>query len=158
MRRSLGERQRSLLIRPAHEEERDALEALQWRASLGNAGDRDALLANPDAIELPVDQIRQGLVFVADWDGRTAGFAALLPRPDGDVELDGLFVDPVDQRRGIGRALIDRCASFAQQSGATALHVIGNPNAEAFYRSAGFEQTGLQATRFGPGLLMRRRI
>ena len=147
-----------IYIRSAGEEERDTLEALQWRASLGNEGDRDAVLANPDAIELPPDQIRQGLVFVAELDGRLAGFAALLLRPDQDVELDGLFVDPASQRQGIGKALVGYCTAFARRHGATALHVVGNPNAEAFYRSTGFKQTGTQATRFGLGLLMQRQI
>ena len=36
------------------------LESLQWRASLGNPGDRDALLANPDAIALMIEQIAAG--------------------------------------------------------------------------------------------------
>jgi len=146
-----------LFIRPAREEEREALEALQWRASLGNEGDRDALLANPDAIELPLDQINQGLVFVAEVDGSLAGFAAVLLRADGDVELDGLFVDPASQRQGIGKALVDHCTAFARDHGATALHVVGNPHAEAFYRSTGFSVTGTRDTRFGPALLMRRR-
>lgn len=38
-------------IRLALPSEQRALEALQMRASLSNPGDRDALLANPDAIE-----------------------------------------------------------------------------------------------------------
>jgi hypothetical protein len=42
--------------------ERQALEALQWRAPLHNPGDRAALLAHPDAIELPQSQIDDGLV------------------------------------------------------------------------------------------------
>ena len=44
------------VIRPALIGERAALEALQWRASLANPGDRDHLLANPDAIVLPIDR------------------------------------------------------------------------------------------------------
>jgi len=43
----------NVLIRPAVMSERQALEALQRRAALHNPGDGDALLANPDAIELP---------------------------------------------------------------------------------------------------------
>src|SRR5438046_9814487 len=49
-----------VVIRPALHAERSCLEALQWRASLANSGDRDALLANPDAISLPVEQIADG--------------------------------------------------------------------------------------------------
>ena len=72
-----------VVIRPALQAERSLLEALQWRASLANPGDRDALLANPDAIALPVEQIADGHVFVAGRDGAIVGFAAVLPRPDG---------------------------------------------------------------------------
>ena len=48
------------LVRAAVASEQKQLEALQWRASLNNAGDRDALLAHPDAIELPLEQIEGG--------------------------------------------------------------------------------------------------
>src|SRR5262245_58478718 len=68
-------------IRPARPDERTTLESLQWRASLNNPGDRDALLANPDAIALPIEQIANGSVFVAESDGVVAGFAAVVPRP-----------------------------------------------------------------------------
>ena len=78
-------------------------DALQWRASLGNPGDRDALLANPDAIALPIEQIENGCVFVAERDGDVAGFAAVVPRSDGGAELDALFVEPHLWNRGIGR-------------------------------------------------------
>jgi len=71
-------------VRPAVTSEQKQLEALQWRASLNNAGDRDALLAHPDAIKLPLEQIRNGGVFVAEIAGSTMGFAAILPREDGD--------------------------------------------------------------------------
>jgi hypothetical protein len=39
-----------VVIRSARPGERASLEALQWRASLANAGDREPLLADPDAI------------------------------------------------------------------------------------------------------------
>lgn len=53
-------------IRLALPVERRDLEQLQWRASLNNPGDRVALLANPDAIALPLEQIESGQVFVAE--------------------------------------------------------------------------------------------
>ena len=46
-------------IRLALPVERRDLEQLQWRASLNNPGDRVALLANPDAIALPLEQDRE---------------------------------------------------------------------------------------------------
>ena len=143
-------------IRVALPSERRALEALQTRASLQNPGDRDALLANPNAIDLPLDQIAAGHVFVLEAAGSIAGFAALLPREDGNAELDALFVEPDAWRQGFGRALIDYCATTARGRGAAALHVVGNPHAEGFYRACGFESIGTATTRFGVGLLMRR--
>src|SRR5512144_1321276 len=105
----------SIVIRPAVQIERSSLEALQWRASLANSGDRDSLLANPDAISLPIEQIADGHVIVAQIDDVIVGFAAVLPRPDGDAELDALFVEPTLWKGGVGRLLVEHCASIARE-------------------------------------------
>src|SRR5215469_18161887 len=102
-----------LLIRPAAASEQKQLEDLQWRASLTNEGDREALLTHPDAIEVPLAQIAAGGVFVAEWNGAIVGFAAVQSRADGDSELDALFVDPKMRRRGIARSLVEHCAEGA---------------------------------------------
>jgi N-acetylglutamate synthase-like GNAT family acetyltransferase len=62
---------------------------------------------------LPPEQIAAGAVFVLEQNGTIAGFAALLPRADGDAELDALFVDPAMRRCGIERSLVDRCSQVA---------------------------------------------
>jgi GNAT superfamily N-acetyltransferase len=147
-----------LCIRPAISVERAALEALQRRASLSNSNDRAALLANPDAIELPLQQILSGQVFVAEQAGQIKGFSAVVPRADGNVELDALFVEPECWRQGIGRALIEHATKAAVLAGAKYLHVIGNPHAEHFYIACGFEVFGVEQTRFGSGLLMRKAV
>src|ERR1700722_16953970 len=139
-------------IRLADCSEQKAPEALQLRASLTNTGNRDALLSQPEAIELPMEQIEVGAVFVAEWSGGIAGFSAILRRADGATELDALFVEPDFRRRGIGRLLVEHCSNMVRRRGSTALHVIGNPHAEVFYRECGFERMGMAATRFGPGL------
>jgi GNAT superfamily N-acetyltransferase len=148
----------AITIRNAIPSEKAALEGLQRRASLANEGDREALLANPDAIDLPIAQIASGDVFLLELSGRIAGFAALQARPDGDAELDGLFVEPDIQRRGVGRSLVEHCAQVAGARSCRSLHVIGNPHAEAFYLSCGFETIGSSETRFGPALLMKRNL
>jgi GNAT superfamily N-acetyltransferase len=149
---------RCVTIRRAIPAERRTLEALQWRASLGNEGDRDALLRHPDAIDLPQEQIAAGAVFVLEQDGAIVGFSAIMPRDDGDTELDALFVEPSIQRRGIGRKLIEHCAEMARSTGSSALHVVGNSHAKQFYLSCGFSIVGTFETRFGLGLLMRRTL
>lgn len=128
------------------------------RASLNNPGDRNAILAHPDAIVLPLEQLNAGQVFIAEQSGAVAGFAVVLPREDGQIELDGLFVEPALWKSGIGRALIGHCAAYGRKSGAKTLHVIGNPHALGFYTACGFERVGVTETRFGTGLLMQLRM
>jgi GNAT superfamily N-acetyltransferase len=145
-------------IRLARRDERMTLESLQRRASLSNPGDRDVLLAHPDAIELPVEQITSGCVFVAEREGVVAGFAAVVPRSDGGAELDALFVEPHLWKHGIGRRLVEHVTEVARMRAATFVHVIGNPHAQGFYVSCGFCVTGTIETRFGLGLTMRRAL
>jgi N-acetylglutamate synthase-like GNAT family acetyltransferase len=147
-----------IIIRAAVMAELQALEAVQLRASLTNAGDREALLANPDAIRIPLEQLAAGRVFVAELNGETLGFSAIEPRVDGQIELDALFVEPKIRRHGVGRLMVEYCAQVARKQGSIALHVIGNPHAEDFYLACGFEQTGTTQTRFGVGLQMRKEL
>ena len=94
---------RNVSIRLARSDEQTMLERLQRRASLSNPGDRDALLANPDAIALPLEQIAAGSVFVAERARAVVGFAAVIARPDGGAELDALFLELVGLRFSVGR-------------------------------------------------------
>ena len=142
-------------IRPAQADEQEMLESLQRRASLSNPGDRDALLANPDAIALPIEQIAEGCVFLAQREGTVAGFAALILRTDGGAELDALFVEPHLWKQGIGRALVNHIADVARARTARFLQVVGNPHAEGFYISCGFHAFGTAQAQCGIGLAMR---
>ena len=147
-----------VIVRVARVDERVALEALQWRASLANPADRDALIAHPDAIDLPETQIMDGLVFVAERSGAVEAFAALLDRADGEMELDGLFVEPLLWRSGLGRILVEHCAEASLRRGAHRLHVVANAAAEGFYQACNFVLAGREATRFGPASRMVRSL
>ncbi len=144
----------SIVLRPGRPQERAALEQLQRRASLMWEEYRPYLLANPDVIELPLAQLQGGQVRVAEWSGRVAGFAALLPK-DGFCELDGLFVEPDLWGQGIGRALIADAMAFARAAGAAAIETVANPRAEGFYRRLGFSVSGRAQTQFGPANRMK---
>jgi GNAT superfamily N-acetyltransferase len=120
--------------------------------------DRAALLANPDAIELPLEQITGGRTVVAESAGQLLGFSVVLPRDDGDAELDGLFVEPAYWRHGIGRALVAQAERIARTDGAVNLWVTANTRALGFYTSCGFVTVGEVATRFRPAPKMRKRI
>ena len=101
-------------------DERGGLIELQRRASLMWEEDRAFLLADPGMIDLPAGQISEGHVFVWEAAGVVLGFAVVLPRDDGDAELDGLFVEPGAWGRGIGRRLVDHAADVARQRGCLA--------------------------------------
>jgi GNAT superfamily N-acetyltransferase len=142
-------------LRYGKPEERKLLEDLQRRASLAVERYRADLLAHPEAIHLPLAQLQAQQVRVAEVDGRIAGFSAVVPGPAGIWELDGLFVEPGIWRRGIGRALIEDAAQCARAKGATAIHVIGNEDAQSFYARLGFVAHSVVQTQFGPGTSMR---
>ncbi|MEQ1754074.1 MAG: GNAT family N-acetyltransferase [Micropepsaceae bacterium] len=128
------------------------------RASLQNPGDRPHLEAHPEVIELSVAQIKSGLVFVAERDGSVLGFVALLEQTGKTIDLDGLFVEPTHWRRGIGRALVDHAVLKSREHAHRQINLVANPHALEFYKSCWFEERGMVATRFGPGVLMTRAL
>ena len=132
------------------------LDDVQFRTLILNLNKKEyeQLEANPDAIELPLKQIEQGSVIVAELDGRLAGFAAVLIEGD-HAELDGLFVEPDLWRQGIGAALVDVGVHEARRQG-LAMMVVANPSARDFYEKCGFTVEGEAKTRFGPALRMSR--
>lgn len=142
-------------IRLAWPHERQALEALQRQASLVSQTYRDALLTHPDAIDLPMAQLENGAVWVAEAADGIAGFCVVLMRSEREAELDGLFVQPALWRGGIGRSLALHAASVARAQGAAMLMVVANPEAEGFYGALGFTRVGTVLTRFGAALEMR---
>ncbi len=144
-----------LRFRPGGPADRESLIALQWRASLGNAGHRDRLLANPDAIDIPPEQLTAGQTVVATINGADVGFAVVLDRGGGVAELDGLFVEPDHQRRGIGRRLVLEAARLARGAGARRIMVIAGLEAVEFYAAVGFRPAGTARTRFGPAARLR---
>ena len=143
-----------LTIRLASPDEREALEALQRRASTALEEYRRQLEAEPDAIELPIEYIERDEVFVAELDGDVAGFAVLFLGEE-EAELDGLFVEPEHWRKGVGAALCDVATHEARKRG-LALMVTANISAREFYEKCGFAVEGDAQTRFGPALRMSK--
>jgi len=142
-------------IRLGRPEERLALEDMQRRASLQSEEYRDALLAQPDLIQLPLTQLEEQRVRVAEIDGIPVGFSVMLPLGAGIFELDGLFVEPSRWRSGIGRALMNDAVDLARRSNGSAIEVTANPRAEGFYLTFGFVRTGRAQTQLGHADRMR---
>ncbi|MFC3724952.1 GNAT family N-acetyltransferase [Neoaquamicrobium sediminum] len=140
--------------RPARPDEQPALEGILRRASLAESRYREQLLAHPEVLELPVEQIVAGRVFVSDMDRKPAGFCVVVPASAGEHELEGLFVDPPFWGRGIGRLLVGHAAAIAAGMGAKRMSVIAGHEARGFYEKCGFAVTGETHTQFAPALVM----
>ncbi len=146
---------REITIRPARPEDQPRLLHIMWQTVLDSESDREMLLARPELVQVPVEHLTPAAACVAEIAGIAAGFAVVLPRSNGQAELDGLFVDPALQRHGIGRALTTEAKRLARSMGAAELYVVANEDALAFYNSVGFVEIGRADTTLRAAPLMR---
>ncbi|KTL63231.1 hypothetical protein AA106_17860 [Photorhabdus laumondii subsp. laumondii] len=147
-----------ITIRLAGTTEQLALEALQLRASLMWEEDRELLLANPHMIELPIEYITAGYVYIAEQANVTLGFCVVLPLSDGNAELDGIFVEPGFWHQGIGKQLVQITLNDLHIKGKVSLQVLANPQAEGFYIALGFKHLGKEYTQLGTAIRMIKYI
>jgi len=142
-------------VREATAADEPAVARIFRSASLSNAGDREVLVAHPDALVLADGLLARGRTRVAtSTDGTVVGFASTRPTDRGVLELDDLFVDPRARRRGAARQLIRRIVAEAAAEGVVRIDVTGNPHALDFYEAVGFVADGPQDTELGSGLRM----
>lgn len=95
-------------------------------------------------------------VLVVEVDGRVGGYVSLARPTDLDsnahvLEITGLAVDPLLQRRGLARRLLDAAATRAADLGARRLRlrVLGpNAPARALYERGGFTVDGVLRGEF----------
>jgi hypothetical protein len=65
---------------------------LQLRASLTNDGDRQALLANPDAINIPLEQLAAGRVFVSELNSVARKQGSMALRVTGNPHAEDFYL------------------------------------------------------------------
>jgi GNAT superfamily N-acetyltransferase len=135
-------------IRDARPGDHEALNGVFRRSSLSNEQDRELLLAHPEVLSLTVDELMAGLTRVAVIEQDIVGFTQLSVHDDR-LELDGLFVEPDQMRRGIGRALILDADSIARTRGLDGIEVTANDHAMGFYVRTGFVDIGTEVTPLG---------
>jgi len=133
-------------IRTASLDDHDVVRAVRRRASLSNEGDRDVLLAHPEALEYDPTPLAEGRARVAVRDGRVVGFAAW--SGEDELELDALFVEPDAMRSGVARALIGDLLDLARTRQVRRVNVVANEHALAFYEAVGCVADGRVETRF----------
>lgn len=124
-------------IRQARPEEAAELHALTL-ASKGSWGyDADLIGEWAETLDIADALCEDGEAFVAEVDGRIAGWAQVLAPTDGVSVLDHLWVAPGRMRTGIGSALFRHSAAAARSMGATSMAWEAEPNAAGFYAKMG---------------------
>ena len=147
-----------VVIRRAEAEDLAPLRDVYRRSSLSNDGDRDVLLAHPEALELSGRPVGAG-TGAGGGHGRTRSSGFATTSSDGStLELESLFVDPDWMGRGIGTALVLDAAASARTAGLGSIEVTANEHALGFYGGAGFVAIGTAETLFGPAPRMELRL
>lgn len=126
------------MIRPATETDIPRL------ADIRNAV-RENRLSDPGLVT-PADYrsfIAQSGIFVWQQGNFVAGFAAADTR---DGSIWALFVDPHYERRGIGRALLERACLVLVEAGIASMWLTTAPGTRAarFYAAAGWRAAGFK--------------
>lgn len=80
-------------------------------------------------------------VYIASVDGEIAGFSALSAAED-KVWLEHLWVSPRHIGTGVGKALFAHATAIAAATGAPAMEIESDPNAEGFYLRMGARRVG----------------
>ena len=131
-------------IRPALADEAEALNEIAVRATRNDGYGPEAISRMQPALEFSLALLASGLVFAAELEeGRLVGAIGIRPMHWSRLfTLEGLFVEPAFQRRGIGRALFEHGLRRARRLRGAAMLISANPNSEGFYAAMGAIRIG----------------
>ena len=147
-------------IRAARASELEALSAIERRAAELIRGVGLAWVTEVPL--MPISLLEAGrlydLLWVAEREGAPVAFL-LAAVVDGELHVEELDVDPDHQRRGIGRALVERAADEARARGLRSMTLLtfrDVPWNAPFYASAGF--VAIDRHAMGPELTAKAEI
>ena len=142
-----------MIVRPATEQDADALAAIYGDAVLHGFGtfeEEPPSAADMDSRRRAVQD--QGLPYlVAELDGRVLGFAYAAPfRPRAAYRYtleDSVYVSPDAKGKGVGRAVLSAVIAACEALGVRQLMAVigdtGNAGSVGLHKALGFEQTGV---------------
>jgi GNAT superfamily N-acetyltransferase len=134
-------------VRLARIEEAAALSDLCFRSKQVWDYDEAFMAFCREPLRVKPEQIAAADVWAAvAGDQSIGGIVSLAPGEDpATLDLDKLFIEPGQIRRGIGRLLLAHAVGEARRHGATRLTILADPNAAAFY-----ERNGARFVRMAP--------
>lgn len=131
-------------VRPARREEANFLSSLAYRAK-AHWGYPAAWMTNwAEDLTITPDYIETHQVAVAELQGRVTGMCAMEDHGD-HWRLEHVWIEPTEQRKGIGRRLVAEALSKAKAQPGKAVRLAADPNAKAFYAALGAYEVGNQA-------------
>jgi GNAT superfamily N-acetyltransferase len=71
------------------------------------------------------------------------------------ARIRAFFVDPAHARRGLGRALLQRCEAEAQAAGFRAFELMATLPGARLYEACGYRRSDALEHRLGDGLAIR---
>jgi GNAT superfamily N-acetyltransferase len=101
-------------------------------------------------LTLSEDYLASGRVFVAEDQGKIAGFYGLETQ-GSEATLAFLFVEPEAIGQGFGKQLLQHALELARTLGCVELLVESDPNAERFYEAMGATRIGSVPSTVAPG-------
>src|ERR1700722_2553730 len=139
-------------IRAARVDDAAGLTQIAVRAIKHDGYDDDVLSRFMPGLKVNLALIAAGLVFVAeDEQGVPLGYVALRPTGMGGlILLEGIFVDPVCSRGGVGTRLFETAVEHARKMAGSVILVYSSPNSVGFYTRLGAIRIGMTPFVFSP--------
>jgi GNAT superfamily N-acetyltransferase len=132
----------------------DAAELTQIavRATRHDGYDDDAISRFMPALKVNLALIAAGLVLVAeDERGVPLGYVAFRPTGMGGlILLEGIFVDPVCSRSGVGTRLFAAAVEHCRKIAGSVILINSNPNSVGFYARLGAIRIGMTPFVYSP--------
>lgn len=142
-------------FRPARFDDSGCLTDLAARSEAHWGCDAVFMAAFRETYRVTEAFIAENTVFMAEEEGQTLGFYALVKGNEG-VELEYMYLDPHRLGRGLGRRLWEHMIAHCRANGIEQIHLVCGPEPKAFYLKLGAVQTGEVESLVMPGRRVAR--
>ena len=125
-----------------------------WASKASNGYDVAFMAACRQELRVTAGDLANGHHWLAVNSDQILGTICLRALTATDGQIDGLFIAPNGQGRGIGRALWMHAAASARKLGLTRIQLDADPRAVPFYTAMGFSQIGEHPSGSIPGRML----
>jgi GNAT superfamily N-acetyltransferase len=136
MKRTAARTDRAVRIRRAHAHEGERLREIAFASKSYWGYDPERVRQWVEQGDFSPEGLRRKEVYVAEVEGRTIAWSALIPK-GGVLWLDDLWVEPGWIGKAVGSRLFRHAVDRATELGAKRLELEAEPNAVGFYERLG---------------------